>query len=107
MEGTASSVAYVARSSGNLGFTAFGEVITMRHLVRVTGVIIALTLLLAVVVGSAQVHQAEAGQSEMVPASTDNTEQTEDTALVCLALVGGTALLAGGVWIGKLRRMLS
>ncbi len=75
----------------------------MRHLIRVTGFIITTTLLLAVVAGSAQVHQAGAGQSEVVPASTDNAEQTEDTALVCLALVGGTALLAGAVWMRELR----
>jgi len=75
----------------------------MRHLVRAMGFIITLTLLLAVVVGSAQAHQTRPGQSEAASVLTDDAEQTEDTALVCLALVGSTALLAVGVWMEKLR----
>lgn len=86
----------------------------MRHLIRVTGFIITLALLLAVVVGSSQACQErhELGKAmlvftEFTEVSTDDGEQVEDTALVCLALVGGTALLAGIVWMRKLRRMLS
>lgn len=71
----------------------------MHHFIRMTGSIITLALLLAVVVGSAQ-----AGEATLV--STDDVERAEDTALVCLALAGSTALLAGSVWLGKLRRML-
>lgn len=76
----------------------------MHHLVRVTGFIIALTLLLALVVGCTQARQERSGQRLSVSAG--NGERTEDTALVCLALVGGTVLLAGGVWMAKLRRLL-
>ena len=79
----------------------------MHHLIRVTGLIIALTLLLVVVVGPAQASEGRVGQSKTVTISDEDVEQAEDAALVCLALVGGTALLAGGVWIGKLRRMSS
>ena len=107
MESTASSVTHGVRVAGNLcRFAASGEVMTKRYLVRVTGFIITLTLLLAVVVGLAQVHQTRSWQSEAVPVSSDDTAQVEDTALVCLALVGGTALLAGAMWMSKLRRML-
>ena len=72
----------------------------MHHLIRVTGIIIALTLLLAVFVRPAQA-------SETITAPADDGEPAEDTGLVCLALVGGTAILAGSVWMEKLRRMLS
>jgi len=76
----------------------------MHHLIRVTGLIIALTLLLALVVGCAQARQERSGQR--LSASAGSGERTEDTALVCLALAGGTVLLAGGVWMAKLRRLL-
>jgi len=79
----------------------------MYRLIRMMGFIITLALLLAVVVMPAQAHQARAGQSEVAYVSTDDADRVEDTALVCLALVGGTALLAGIVWVRKLRRMLS
>ena len=75
----------------------FGE---MRYFIRVAGIIITLVVLLAVVGGLAQ-----AGHATPVPVG--DAERAGDMALVCLALVGGTALLAGGVWVGKLRRMLS
>jgi hypothetical protein len=88
-------------------FATFGEVVTVHHLIRVTGLVITLTLLLALVVGPAQAHQASSAHSKAAPVSTDDAEQTEDTALVCLALVGGAALLAGAAWVGKIRRMLS
>ena len=71
-----------------------------RHLIliRIAGIVTALTLLLAVFVGPVQ-----AGQEGMIPG--DDGEQIEDIDLVCLALVGGTAILAGGVLLGKLRRI--
>jgi hypothetical protein len=76
----------------------------MRHLafalIRVTSFIIALTLLLVIFVGPALA-------SEMSPTPTCSGEQPEDTGLICLVLVGGTAILAGGVLMGKLRGMLS
>jgi Mn2+/Fe2+ NRAMP family transporter len=76
----------------------------MRHLIRVTGFIIALALLLAIVAGLAQDPQARHVQGEVTPAPTDSSGQEKDTPLVCLALIGGTVLLAGGVWMEKLRR---
>ena len=77
----------------------------MRHLMCVAGLITTLTLLLASVAAPACAHPATTGQGSTDPASNDS-EQAEDTVLVCLALVGGAALLAGSVWIGRLRRML-
>jgi hypothetical protein len=79
----------------------------VRHFIRVTSFIVMATLLLAVVAGSAQARQTRPVQSKTPTAPTDGAEQVEDTALVCLALVGGTALLAGIVWMRKFRRMLS
>ena len=77
----------------------------MSHFIRVTGIAVALTLLLVVAVGPVQAHRAGPRPSEdaAVSTDTDKEERAEDTPLVCLALVGGTALLAGGVWIRKLR----
>jgi hypothetical protein len=72
----------------------------MYHLIRATGIIIALTLLLALFVKPAQA-------SSIIHAPVDNGEQVEDMGLICLALVGGTAILAAGMWASKLRRMLS
>lgn len=65
-----------------------------RRFICATGIIITLVLLLAVAVQAALV-------------STDATTRAEDTPLVCLALVGGSALLAGSVWMRKLRRIPS
>jgi uncharacterized iron-regulated membrane protein len=76
----------------------------MHHLIRVAGLITACVLLLTVVAGLAQNPQARHVQGEATPAPTDGSEQAEDTTLVCLALIGGTALLAGNVWLRKLRR---
>jgi len=76
----------------------------MHHLIRVAGFIIASVLLLTIVVGLAQDPQARHAQGEVPPTPTDGSEQAEDTTLVCLALVGGTALLAADVWMRKLRR---
>ena len=72
----------------------------MGFLFRVTGIIIALVLLLTVFVDSAQASQT-------VHASADDDDPADDMALICLSLVGGTAILAGGVWLRKLRGMLS
>ena len=75
-----------------------------RHLIRLTGIIITVTILLAVVAGTAQAgHVRSEGSSSP---STDGHERAEDATAICLALVGGTALLAGGVWAAKLRNPL-
>lgn len=75
----------------------------MSHLRRVAGIVITLALLLAVAVGPAHARQTTPRQGEATAVSTDEGEQGEDTPLVCLALVGGTAVLAAGVWMRKLR----
>jgi hypothetical protein len=72
----------------------------MVHLFRLTGIIIALTLTLTLFVSSAQ-----AGKIVSVSAITG--EQPEDTGLVCLALVGGVAILAGSVLMSMVHRMMS
>jgi hypothetical protein len=74
------------------------------HLIRLTGTIITVTVLLAVVATTAQAGHAGSGGSPSP--STDGHERAEDTTAICLALVGGTALLAGGVWAAKLRKLL-
>ena len=74
------------------------------HLIRLTGIIITVTVLLAVVAGTTQARHARSGQSPSP--STDGREGAEDATAICLALVSGTALLAGGVWAAKLRNPL-
>ena len=74
------------------------------HLIRLARTIIAVTVLLAVVATTAQAGHARSGGSPSP--SADGHERTEDATAVCLALVGGTALLAGGVWAAKLRKLL-
>lgn len=74
---------------------------------RVIGVLITLTLLLVVVVGAARGGEEAQEPSESISFATGDVERSRDTALVCLALVGGTVLLAGSVWMGQMRRMLS
>jgi len=70
-------------------------------------VLITLTLLLAVVAGAARGGEEAQEPSESSYFATGDTERLGDTALICLALVGGTVLLAGSVWMGQMRRMLS
>jgi len=86
----------------------------MRGLLVVAGVIVVLVLLLAVLVEPAQAHQARVDEyihevdeyihetKQNLPAEDGGSAEGAD--LICLALVGGTALLAGLVWMGKLRR---
>jgi hypothetical protein len=72
----------------------------MVHLFRLTGILMALTLVLTLFVSPVQA-------SGTVSVSAITAEQPEDTGLVCLALVGGVAVLAGGVLMSMMRRMLS
>jgi hypothetical protein len=74
------------------------------HLTHLTGIIITVTVLLAVVAGTAQAGHASSGQNPSP--STDGRERAEDATAICLALVSGTALLAGGAWAAKLRNLL-
>jgi len=78
----------------------------MIHFMRTTGFIITLTLLLALVAGSVQAHQGGPGPSQPA-AGIEEGQPVEDGTLVCLTLVGGTALLAGTVWVRRLRRLAS
>ena len=75
----------------------------MDHLFRVIVIIIMaiiLTFLLATLV-----RPTDAAGTVSDIAATN--EQPEDTELVCLALVGGIAILASGVLMGMMRRMMS
>ena len=101
---------------------------TVRNLLVVAGIIVVLVLLLAVFVepaqtgrmrflaplgmtgwggtsGTFETRQAEPGHGPSGPAGhagrAEDAVQRDNPALVCLALVGGTALLAGGVWVDK------
>jgi signal transduction histidine kinase len=76
----------------------------MRHLVPVTVTVVTVIITLAVLL-AVMARPAQADQGEMAPDSTDDVSPEEDSAVVCLALVGGTALLAGGVWIKNLSRV--
>ncbi|RLC99577.1 MAG: hypothetical protein DRI77_02455 [Chloroflexi bacterium] len=71
--------------------------------VRTTSMLVILAALLAVAAGAAWGYDAERETGQ----TTSDAEQVDDTSLICLALVSGTAMLAGGVWIGQMRRMLS
>jgi len=62
------------------------------------GAITTLVLLLAILAGAAQAD-------ERTPTVVIDIAQGDSTPLACLALVGGTALLAGTVWLGMLRRI--
>lgn len=75
----------------------------MPHLLRVMGTIIVLVLLLAVIVGAAQGLSAASEPGKPVLISTESARQVEDTVTVCGILIGGTALLAGLVWMERLR----
>jgi hypothetical protein len=83
------------------------------YLTRTARVVIVLTALLVSVVRPVHAYQARAERGEVLTfymgdtGDTGDTDQAGDTALVCLVLVLGTALLAVGVWVGKLRRTLS
>ena len=78
----------------------------MDRFMRSVCTVIVVVLLLVVVAGSAQACQR--GQTQNRPAAgPGEADSADDATWVCLTLVGGTALLAGIVWMGKLRRLLS
>jgi hypothetical protein len=74
------------------------------YLVRATCVLVSIALLSIVFVGPLY-----AGQDVNVMADPIHPEgePAEEPALISLTLVGGTAILAGGMWMEKLRDMLS
>jgi hypothetical protein len=73
-------------------------------LVRATCVLVSIVLLLIVFVSPAYAGQDVNGLADPVH---PEGEPAEEPALISLALVGGTAMLAGGMWMEKLRDMLS
>jgi hypothetical protein len=74
----------------------------MRYFMIVMGIVVTMTFLLAILAGAVQ---AGAGDSAPVAAPvTENAEPMDGTPLILLTLAGGTALLAGVVWLGMLRR---
>lgn len=76
----------------------------MCYVFRVTVVLVLVLTLLILIAGVAQ--GGEAGQgSKGMPSPAGDARGIEDAVLICLLLVGGTALLAGGVWMGALRRI--
>lgn len=68
----------------------------MRYFMIVMGTIITLLFLLAILAGAARAGEAAS--------AAENAEPTDSTPLIYLTIVGGAALLAGGVWLGTLRR---
>jgi hypothetical protein len=62
----------------------------MRYFMIAMGIIITLLFLLAILAGAAS--------------PIENAEPANGPSLIYLPIVGGTALLAGGVWLGTLRR---
>ncbi len=80
----------------------------MNHrLVRVISMFVILVSLLVVAGGAAWGYDAGRDANRAPHLAADDTKQVDDTSLICLVLVSGTALLAGGVWMGQMRRMLS
>jgi ABC-type enterobactin transport system permease subunit len=75
------------------------RVVGFRFVRFVVAVSLALTLL------ATAPHAAEA--RDAAPVAAHRVEQNEDTMLVCIALVGGAMLLAGGVWLDQIRRISS
>jgi len=75
----------------------------MRQLVRVVGTIVVLVLLVAVIVVAAQNLPAAPEQGKATLTAAESRQQVEDTVTVCAILIGGTSLLAGMLWMKRLR----
>jgi hypothetical protein len=74
------------------------------YLFRATCVLVSIVLLSILFVTPAYAGQDVNGLADPVH---PEGELAEEPALVFVALVGGTAMLAGGIWMEKLRDMLS
>ena len=75
----------------------------MRQLLQVIGTIVVLVLLVAVVVGAAQNLPAAPEQGKATLTAAESRRQVEETVTVCAILIGGTSLLAGLLWMKRLR----
>jgi hypothetical protein len=62
------------------------------------GILLGMLFLLAVLANPAQTATTP-------PISANRAQPADGAPLVCLALVGGTALLAGTVWLGTLQQI--
>jgi hypothetical protein len=67
------------------------------------GILMAPILVLAAVLGGEQGLQERYTLADAPPPSNDEPKQAQDAGLVCMVLVGSTALLTGKVWMEKLR----
>jgi hypothetical protein len=70
----------------------------MRYFMTITGILITLTFLLAILAGSVQASEATANP-------TGDAQPTDASPVIYLALVSGATILAGIVWLGTLRRV--
>ncbi|MBN1812505.1 MAG: hypothetical protein JXA14_11770 [Anaerolineae bacterium] len=70
----------------------------MRYFMTITGILITLTFLLAILAGSAQASKA-------VPRPSGDAQPADASPMIYLALVGGAASLAAFVWLAMLRRV--
>jgi TRAP-type C4-dicarboxylate transport system permease small subunit len=70
----------------------------MRYFMTITGILITLTFLLAILAGSAQA-------SEAMPYPTQDVPPADASPMIYLVLAGGAASLAAFVWLGMLRRI--
>lgn len=78
-----------------------------RYFIRGIGTLLVLSLLLAIIAGVSQNSEVRQERNEISRSSSEGTQETYDTVhLACLALVGGAVLLAGGVWLGQMRRLM-
>lgn len=69
----------------------------MRYFMIVMGTLITLLFLLAILTGAARASE--------VASTAENAKPTDGSLLIYLLIVGGAALLAGGVWLSALRRV--
>ena len=77
----------------------------MSYYPRVLVGVIVLTSLLVVAVGVAHGDGVRASSPEN-PETENVSSRLDAVTLIVLVLVGGTALLAGSVWLSQMRRLL-
>jgi TRAP-type C4-dicarboxylate transport system permease small subunit len=70
----------------------------MRYFMSITGILITLMFLLAILAGSAQ-----ASEAALCP--TEDNQPADASPMIYLVLAGSAALLAAFVWLGMLRRV--